>query len=193
VTSTPVRLLLVALLIAINGFFAGAETALLSVRHSRLRQMAEEGFAGAQAALNLLSNPERLLSVTQVGVTLTSLALGWAGEDTVYGIITGWLQPIETPLTVKLLHGASFLLSFLVISYLRLVVGIGFASREAALAQFIYLVMFSYAFFLEGFTGLAITIGSVLTLFVVMQVTGRIRWAEKFTVKPTGEPASELQ
>jgi inner membrane protein involved in colicin E2 resistance len=74
---------------------------------------------------------------------------------------------------------------FLVVSYLRLVVGIRFASREAALAQFIYLVMFSYAFFLKGFTGLAITIGSVLTLFVVMQVTGRIRWAEKFEVKPS--------
>ena len=74
---------------------------------------------------------------------------------------------------------------FLVVSYLRLVVGIRFASREAALAQFIYLVMFSYAFFLKGFTGLAITIGSILTLFVVMQVTGRVRWAEKFTIKET--------
>ena len=81
---------------------------------------------------------------------------------------------------------------FLVVSYLRLVVGIRFASREAALAQFIYLVMFSYAFFLKGFTGLAITIGSVLTLFVVMQVTGRIRWTEKFAGKPGPEPASEL-
>lgn len=89
---------------------------------------------------------------------------------------------------------ASFAISaavsiFLVVSYLRLVVGIRFASREAALAQFIYLVMFSYAFFLKGFTGLAITIGSILTLFVVMQVTGRVRWAEKFAVK---EPAGEL-
>ena len=73
---------------------------------------------------------------------------------------------------------------FLVVTYLRLVVGIRFASREAALAQFIYLVMFSYAFFLKGFTGLAITIGSVLTLFVVMQVTGRIKWTERFSVKP---------
>src|SRR5205085_2596854 len=49
---------------------------------------------------------------------------------------------------------------FLVISYLRLVIGVRFATREAALAQFIYLVAFSYAFFLKGFTGLAITIGS---------------------------------
>jgi inner membrane protein involved in colicin E2 resistance len=80
---------------------------------------------------------------------------------------------------------------FLVISYLRLVVGMRFASREAALAQFIYLIMFSYAFFLEGFTGLAITIGSILTLFVVMQVTGRIRWADKFSVK-SPETATQL-
>jgi hypothetical protein len=69
---------------------------------------------------------------------------------------------------------------FLVVSYLRLAVGLHFAVREAVLAQFIYLVAFSYAFFLKGFTGLAITIGSILTLFVVMQVTGRIRWADKF-------------
>jgi inner membrane protein involved in colicin E2 resistance len=81
---------------------------------------------------------------------------------------------------------------FLVVSYLRLVVGIRFASREAALAQFIYLVMFSYAFFLKGFTGLAITIGSVLTLFVVMQVTGRIHWAEKFAVNSTAQPSAEI-
>jgi inner membrane protein involved in colicin E2 resistance len=81
---------------------------------------------------------------------------------------------------------------FLVVSYLRLVVGLHFASREAALAQFIYLVMFSYAFFLKGFTGLAITIGSVATLFVVMQVTGRIRWADKFALKPAEQPTAEL-
>ena len=70
---------------------------------------------------------------------------------------------------------------FLVISYLRLVVGTRFAMREAALAQFIYLVAFSYAFFLKGFTGLAITIGSITTLFVVMQATGKIRWKDKFS------------
>ena len=72
---------------------------------------------------------------------------------------------------------------FLVVSYLRLVVGTRFATREAALAQFIYLVAFSYAFFLKGFTGLAITIGSIITLFVVMQATGRIRWKEKFAAQ----------
>jgi inner membrane protein involved in colicin E2 resistance len=71
----------------------------------------------------------------------------------------------------------------LLISYLRLVVSIRFAVLEAGLAQLIYLVVFSYAFFWKGFTGLAITIVSVITLFAVMQATGRIRWSEKFPGK----------
>jgi inner membrane protein involved in colicin E2 resistance len=81
---------------------------------------------------------------------------------------------------------------FLVVSYLRVVVGLHFASREAAIAQFVYLIMFSYAFFLKGFTGLAITIGSVATLFVAMQVTGRIRWANKFSLAPAEDATAEL-
>jgi len=71
----------------------------------------------------------------------------------------------------------------LVVSYLRLVVGIRFAALEAGLAQLVYLVVFSYAFFWKGFTGLALTIISVVTLFVLMQVTGRIRWSEKFALR----------
>ena len=87
---------------------------------------------------------------------------------------------------------ASVVSVFLVVTYLRLVVGLRFATREAALAQFVYLVMFSYAFFLQGFTGLAITIGSIVTLFVVMQVTGRVRWTEKFTLRAPDRPAGGL-
>jgi putative hemolysin len=123
VTYSPLRILLVVLLIAVNGFFAGAEVALLSVRHSRLRQMAEEGQAGAQAALNLLANPGRLLSVTQVGVTLASLGLGWAGEDALYQILLGLFHPLQTPLVAKVLHGACFVVSFLAISYFHVVMG----------------------------------------------------------------------
>jgi len=69
---------------------------------------------------------------------------------------------------------------FLVVSYLRLVPGVDVVVREAAIAQAIYLVLFSYAFFFEGLTGLSITIGAILTLFVVMQMTARIKWSEKF-------------
>lgn len=69
---------------------------------------------------------------------------------------------------------------FLVVSYLRLAVGTRFAAVEAGLTQFCFLVLFSYAFFFEGYTGLSVTIGAIITLFVVMQLTGRIRWTEKF-------------
>ncbi len=71
----------------------------------------------------------------------------------------------------------------LVISYLRLVVGLRFAAVEAGLAQLTYLVLFSYAFFFKGFSGLAVTIGSIITLFIVMQLTARIRWSEIFAKK----------
>ena len=72
----------------------------------------------------------------------------------------------------------------LVVSYMRLVAGLRFALLQCGLAQFVYLVLFSYAFFFKGFTGLAVTIGSIVTLFVVMQMTGRINWAEKFVGTP---------
>ena len=59
-------------------------------------------------------------------------------------------------------------------------VGNRFAFFETGLAQMVYLVGFSYAFFFEGFTGLAVTIGVISTLFVVMQMTAKINWSEKF-------------
>ena len=68
---------------------------------------------------------------------------------------------------------------FLTISYLRLVVGFRFAAVESGIAQLIYLVLFSYALFNEGWSGLTITIGAIVTLFVAMQLTGNIRWSER--------------
>jgi inner membrane protein involved in colicin E2 resistance len=64
----------------------------------------------------------------------------------------------------------------LVVSYLRLVVSPRFAFVEAAAAQLVYLIGFSLAHFWEGFTGLAVTVLSILTLFLLMQLTGKVRW-----------------
>jgi hypothetical protein len=69
----------------------------------------------------------------------------------------------------------------LVTSYLRLVVSSRFAFVEAALAQLLYLVGFSLAHFFDHFTGLTVTVLSIATLFLLMQLTGRLRWAEVFT------------
>ncbi len=77
---------------------------------------------------------------------------------------------------------------FLVVSYLRLVAGLHFAAFVAGGAQLLYLVLFSYAFFFKGFTGLTITIGAIVTLFVAMQLTGRIKWSELTQKSPPPVP-----
>jgi inner membrane protein involved in colicin E2 resistance len=69
---------------------------------------------------------------------------------------------------------------FLLVSYLRLVAGMRGMAYEAGVAQFVYLILFSFAFFFDGFTGLAITIGAILTLFIAMQTTASVSWSEKF-------------
>jgi hypothetical protein len=72
----------------------------------------------------------------------------------------------------------------LVVSYLRVVAGSRFALAEAGLAQLVFLVLFSYAFFFEGFTGLTVTIGAIVTLFVLMQLTARVDWTRALSRRP---------
>lgn len=117
------RLLLLGLILAVNAFFAASEVALLSVRDSRLRSLADEGIVGAKTALALLAKPEKLLSVTQIGVTLASLGLGWAGEDTLYGLLIAAFRPVLNPGTATVLHGVCFVLAFLLMTYYHVVIG----------------------------------------------------------------------
>ena len=119
----PLRFIILAVVLLLNGFFAASEVALVSVRKSRLRALAAEGQVGAMAALNLLANPARLLSVTQVGVTLASLGLGWAGENSVYSLFLSIFQPWMPPKFDPVLHAVSFGLAFLLISFAHVVLG----------------------------------------------------------------------
>ena len=78
---------------------------------------------------------------------------------------------------------------FLVVSYMRLVVSNRFAFGPVAIAQLIYVVGFSIAHFFTGFTGLAITLLGILTLFWLMQTTGRIDWyGDEAGDEQPGEP-----
>ena len=117
------RFLLVGLIVATNAFFAAAEASLLSARKSRIQQLADEGDAGAKAALQLLANPERLLSVVQVGVTLASLGLGWAGEETIHQLFLSWMQPLIVPWTAKIVPVFAVVLSFGLMTYMHVVIG----------------------------------------------------------------------
>jgi hypothetical protein len=75
---------------------------------------------------------------------------------------------------------ASTVSILLVGSYLWLVVGRRFALLEAGVSQFVYQILFAFAHFYEGYTGLAITVGAILTLAIVMRLTARIDWGKKF-------------
>src|SRR6266481_5682019 len=88
------RLLAVAALVIANAFFVASEFALVSVRRTKLEERSP-GSSGARSALRLLDNPTLLISATQLGVTLASLALGWAGEPTIAAL----LEPVAHKFT----------------------------------------------------------------------------------------------
>ena len=92
------------------------------------------------------------------------------------------LIPIEAAFVI-----ASVVSLGLVSGYLLLAKGIRFA-RLAALAQFAYMVLFSYSFFFDGYTGLAITIGAIVTLAILMAATARVNWTDKFSHRPPKAP-----
>ncbi len=68
----------------------------------------------------------------------------------------------------------------LVVTYIGRVANWGYAIKVVGVAQFLFLILFSYAFFFEGYTGLVITIGAVITLAVMMQVTAKVNWETTF-------------
>jgi CBS domain containing-hemolysin-like protein len=117
------RFILLLMILGFNAFFASAELSLISARQTRLRELAAAGNVGAQAALNLLGRPERLLATVQVGVTLAGLGLGWAGEQTVFRFLMLLLHPLVTPKTLAPLEAASFVVAFLVLTFAMVVLG----------------------------------------------------------------------
>ncbi|NJL82333.1 MAG: HlyC/CorC family transporter [Chloroflexaceae bacterium] len=119
------RLLSVLLLIAINAFFVTAEFAIVSVRRSRINQLVEAGDVQARTVQTLQQNLDRLLSATQIGITLSSLALGWIGESTMAVIVNqgiAWM-PLPESTRTALSHSLSLPIAFVAIAYLQIVLG----------------------------------------------------------------------
>ncbi|MEO0406904.1 MAG: hemolysin family protein [Cyanobacteria bacterium P01_A01_bin.135] len=117
------RLLAIAVLIAINAFFVAAEFSIVSVRRSRISQLVSSGDAQAKAVQALQRSIERLLSTTQLGITLSSLALGWISETTLAQPI-GHLIRSQFPQSVGgLAHAVSTPLAFILVAYLQIVLG----------------------------------------------------------------------
>jgi len=79
---------------------------------------------------------------------------------------------------------ASIMSVSMVVSYLSKALGADFPWRIAAAGQFVYLVLFSYSFFIKGLTGLTVTIASIATLAVLMRITSTTNWSEVFKPRP---------
>lgn len=120
-----IRLLSVFMLIAINAFFVTAEFSIVSVRQSRINQLASAGDVQARTVQDLQRGIERLLSTAQLGITLSSLALGWIGEGTMAVLLQSWVGQLPLPTDAKqfMVHSLAVPTAFLLIAYLQIVLG----------------------------------------------------------------------
>ncbi len=117
------RLLVIGMLVLLNGFFVGAEFALVRSRRTRLEAMSRGGDRLAALALRATSNIPSLLSASQLGVTLTSLGLGWVGESTFTTLVGDTLDrlPIALRVSVRLTIAAA--VALFIVTYLHIVFG----------------------------------------------------------------------
>src|SRR5947199_997232 len=115
------KLFLVLLLIAANGFFVAAEFSLVSIRDTRIQQLIDAHRVGARLVQRLHRNFEEVLLGVQLGVTLASLALGWLGEPTIEGLIEPLFHRI--PHGVYYAHGIAATLAFASITYMHVILG----------------------------------------------------------------------
>jgi CBS domain containing-hemolysin-like protein len=115
-------LIIMGLIILANAFFATVEFALVSARRTWLQQKAAQGDSRAETALHLLANMNRVVSGTQVGVTICSLALGWAGEMSLARLLNPIIAPLE-PNAAWLVHTIATALMFVVLTFFHVVLG----------------------------------------------------------------------
>src|SRR5438270_1461443 len=118
-----VRIIGVLALVALNGFFAAAEFSLVAVRLSRVRQLLRQGDSRARVVEVLLSDLHRVVSAVQLGITLTSLALGALGESTFAAMIRSVIPPMADPRATLLVHAAALAMAFALLSALHVVIG----------------------------------------------------------------------
>lgn len=136
--SSILKILLVIFLVLANGFFVASEFALVAVRKSRIEAMASEGEPAAVRLLAMLNNLSAYISATQLGITLSSLGLGWVGEPAIAALLDPVLVSVGNMTGAAfltsgaVLHTISFAISFSIITFLHIVFG-ELAPKTAAL------------------------------------------------------------
>ncbi|WP_251552169.1 hemolysin family protein [Neobacillus muris] len=116
-----INIFIIALLIALTAFFVASEFAIVRVRTTRIDQLVSEGNKKAESAKKVISNIDGYLSATQIGITVTSLILGWRGEPTIRAILDPIFDMIPLPASIE--HFISFFLAFAIITFFNVVIG----------------------------------------------------------------------
>ncbi|GAB6926665.1 hemolysin family protein [Paenibacillus sp. JCM 10914] len=117
------NLLLVLLLVLLNGVFVAAEFSLVKMRHSRLTQLVSEGNRLAGSALKVNQRLDAYLSATQLGITLTSLGLGWIGEPAISELLVAPVMHSIGFTDERLISTISVAVGFCIITFLHIVLG----------------------------------------------------------------------
>ena len=120
--SILLKLLTVAVLVLLNGFFVAAEFALVKIRDAQLSPLIAKGYRRARVARRVLGNLDQSLSACQLGITLASLGLGWVGEP----VFAALLQPVMTWLNVESEEARktiAFIVGFSALTFLHITAG----------------------------------------------------------------------
>ncbi|HKO16815.1 MAG TPA: hemolysin family protein [Gemmatimonadaceae bacterium] len=128
------RLIAIAVLLLLNAFFVATEFALVRSRRTRLEAMARSGDRLARLALRATSNLPRLLSASQLGITVASLALGALAEDTLGTQLAGWLATLPWAVRITVIAGIASTIAITIVTYFHVVFG-ELAPRSIALAH----------------------------------------------------------
>ena len=121
IASVLLRVFVVLLLVAVNAFFAAAEFALVSVRETRIQQLIEAHRVGARTVLKLHQQLSRVVNGVQLGITITSLTLGWLGEPVLARLFEGWIGSVPHALVYA--HAIAVAVAFVMITSLHVILG----------------------------------------------------------------------
>ena len=113
----------VVLLVLINGFFVAAEFALVSVRRTRIAELVTQGNLPARWVQRAIDNPDKVIAATQLGITLSSISLGWIGEPALVDFLKPVVDLFPGSLQSGISHSLSAALAFILITFLTVVVG----------------------------------------------------------------------
>lgn len=117
------NLFVIALLLFSNGFFVAAEFSMVSVRKTRIIQLTNEGNFNAKVALEALKDLDKFIAAVQLGVTISSIGLGWVGEATLVRMISPLFAFLPTNMQSLATHSVSVAIAFALITVLHVVIG----------------------------------------------------------------------